>query len=154
MSPSEVQYRQTAATGSDGLSLLIALYDTLAGDLRRGADAERSNNIGERCKQLNHALLVIGFLENQVNKGTEGDLYQMLIAFYGRLRRRIIESQAKRLPEILEQEMAQVLKIRATWQKLQMRSEPAPAHLPPVARQTYPTSTALTEPRNSMSWSV
>jgi flagellin-specific chaperone FliS len=153
MSPSEFLYRQTAA-GPDGLSLLIALYDTLAGDLRRGAAAERSNDIAERCKQLNHALVVVGFLENQVSNGTEGDLYQMLITFYGRLRRRILESQAKRSPEILEQEMAQVLKIRATWQKLQMRNEPAPSYLPPVARQNYPGSGPLTDYRNSKSWSA
>lgn len=154
MSPSEIAYRQTAAIGSDGLSLMIALYDTLAGDLRRGAKAERCNDIAERCKQLNHALLVLGFLENQVNKGTEGDLYQTLIAFYGRLRRRILESQSNRLPEILDQEMAQVLKIRETWQKLQMRSEPAPSYLPPVARQTYPGSKSLAESLKSMSWSA
>jgi len=154
MSPSEFAYRQTAAAGTDGLGLLIALYDTLAGDLRRGAEAERSNNLAERSKQLNHALVVIGFLENQVNKGTQGDLYRMLIAFYGRLRRRVIESQAKRAPDILDQEMAQVLKIRATWQKLQMKSEPAPSYLPPVARHTYPGSTSLTESRNSMNWSA
>jgi flagellin-specific chaperone FliS len=154
MSPSESVYRQTAAAGSDGFGLMIALYDTLAGDLRRGAEAERRNDIAERSRQLNHALIVIGFLENQVNKGTEGELYRALIAFYRRLRRRILESQAKRSPEILEQEMAQVLKIRATWQKLQMRNEPPAAHLPPVARQTYPGLTSLAESRNSMNWSA
>jgi len=154
MSPSEYLYRQSAAAGSDGLSLLIALYDTLAGDLRRAAEAERGNSIAERCKELNHALLVLGFLEDQLNKGSDGDLCQSLVAFYGRLRRRILESQAKRAPEILEQEMAQVLKIRATWQQLGTRKEPAAAYLPPVARQVYPESTPLSLFLNSKSWSA
>jgi flagellin-specific chaperone FliS len=154
MSPSEFAYRQTAAAGTDGFGLMIALYDTLAGDLRRGAEAERRNDITERSRQLNHAMLVLGFLENQVNKGTEGELYQALIAFYRRLRRRILESQAKRSPEILEQEMAQVLKIRTNWQKLASPAEQAPAYLPPVARRTYPGSTSLAESQNSKSWSA
>lgn len=154
MSPSEFAYRQTAAAGSDGFGLMIALYDTLAGDLRRGAEAERRNDISERSRQLNHALLVLGFLENQTSKGAEGELYQALVAFYKRLRRRILDSQAKRSPEILEQEMAQVLKIRANWQKLESRTDPAPAYLPPVARKTYPESTSPVESLNSMSWSA
>lgn len=154
MSPSEYMYRQTAAASADGLGLMIALYDTLAGDLRRASDAERSDNIGERCRQANHALLVIGFLEDQVNKGSDGELSRSLTAFYGRLRRRIVESQAKRLPEILDQEMEQVLKIRATWQKLVTPKEPAAAYFPPVARQAYPESAPLGQTPHSTSWSA
>ena len=154
MSPSEFVYRQSATAGSDGLSLLIALYDTLAGDLRRAAEAERGNSIAERCRQLNHALLVLGFLEDQLTKGSDGDLTRSLVAFYGRLRRRILESQAKRSPEMLEQEMSQVLKIRATWQQLGTRKEPSAAYLPPVARLAYPESAPLGQFLNSKSWSA
>jgi flagellin-specific chaperone FliS len=154
MSPTEFLYRQVAAAGSDGMSLMLALYDTLAGDLQRGAEAERRNDIAERSRQLNHALLVVGFLENQLNKGADGGLNQSLIAFYRRLRRRVLDSQLKRSPEILEQEMAQVLKIRTTWQKLGTRSEPVAAYLPPVARQAYPGSASLSQVRNSKSWSA
>jgi len=154
MSPSESLYRQTAAASSDGIGLMIALYDTLAGDLRRAAEAERRSDIAERCKQLNHALLVVGFLEDQLSKGADGELSQSLVSFYGRLRRRILESQTKRAPEILDQEMEQVLKIRAAWQKLSVRNEPPAAYLPPVARRAYPGSAELTEFRNSKSWSA
>jgi flagellin-specific chaperone FliS len=45
MSPTEMAYRKTAVGGASGFGLLIALYDTLAGDLRRAADAERANDI-------------------------------------------------------------------------------------------------------------
>jgi hypothetical protein len=49
MNRTDVTYRKTAAEGASGFGLLIALYDTLAGDLRRAAEAERSNDIEQRC---------------------------------------------------------------------------------------------------------
>ena len=38
MSPTEMAYRKTAIGGASGFGLLVALYDTLAGDLRRAAN--------------------------------------------------------------------------------------------------------------------
>ena len=37
MNPTELAYRKTAVEGASGFGLMIALYDTLAGNLRRAA---------------------------------------------------------------------------------------------------------------------
>jgi len=98
MSPTEMAYRKTALSGSGGFGLLIALYDTLAGDLRRAAEAESRNDIGMRCQKINHALTVIAYLEDWIDRGPGGELAQGLKAFYGSLRRKMIEAQAKDPP--------------------------------------------------------
>ena len=83
-------YRQTAAEANDGLGPLIALFDTLAGNLHRAACAQRDNDIATRCDEARHALLVIGFLEDWVARGAEGELAAGLKAFYDSLRRAVI----------------------------------------------------------------
>jgi flagellar protein FliS len=136
MSSAEMAYRETAA--ASGTGLLIALCDTLAGDLRRAADAERRNEIEQRCRELKHALLVIGHLEHWLDRGSGGELAERLKAFYASLRRRIVVAQAKRTPALLEEQMELVLKIRKEFQAAEIRYEPAgPEIMAPVQMAAY-----------------
>ena len=64
MSNTEMSYRKTAVEGASPIGLIIALFDTLVGNLRRAATALRDNDIETRCKELNHAALVLGRLES------------------------------------------------------------------------------------------
>lgn len=119
MNRSEFAYRKAAAESASGLGLLTALFDTLAGDIRRAVEAERHNNIAGRCRELNHAILVIGYLEDRINKGSGGELSAQLVKFYIALRRDLIVAQARRSPELLEQQLNMVLGIRIIWQDLE-----------------------------------
>lgn len=133
MARTDLAYRRTAAEASSGLGLLITLYDTLAGDLRRAAEAQREEDIERRCREVRHALLIIGYLEDWINRGTGGTLAQELNAFYASLRRGLIEAQAMRSAEILEKQMGRVLELREQWQAVQQRTEPSgPEVLRPV----------------------
>jgi flagellin-specific chaperone FliS len=137
MTPAELYYRKTAAASSSGgLGVLIGLYDTLAGDLRRMAEAERGDDLVRRCREANHALLVIGCLEDRVTKGSSGELADQLTAFYGSLRRNLVLAQAKRSPEMIEEQMAQVLKLREAWQAIELRA-PAPEPESGTAAQKF-----------------
>lgn len=154
MNAMELAYRQTALQGVSGFGLLIALYDTLAGDLRRAADAERSNNIEERCKQVNHALLVTAHLEDWVHRGGGGELAEQLLAFYASLRRLMIEAQAKRSAVMLEQQMTLVLSVRRTWHELEVRNS-SRVESPAWAQvQPFPGSASQQYERNALSWSA
>jgi len=137
-----------------GLGLLIALYDTLANDLRRAADAERGGDLPKRGREINHALLVIGHLEAWLNQGSGGELAQQLKGFYARLRQNLIQAQVKRSAEALEVEMANVLKIREFWQKADQKGTlSAPSILSPAMSSPagYPNATAE---RSHGSWSA
>jgi flagellar secretion chaperone FliS len=120
MQSTELLYRRSAAQGASGFGWLIALYDTLAGDLRRAANAERNSNLETRCRELNHALVVIGYLEDCIERASGGELAQELIGFYSSLRRKVIEAQVKRSPEMLEEQMERVLHLRESWQTMEL----------------------------------
>jgi flagellar secretion chaperone FliS len=154
MQSTELSYRKSAAQGASGLGLMIALYDTLAGDLRRAADAERSNNLEKRCLEVNHALLVIGYLEDAMERASGGDLTKQLVALYSSLRRKLIEAQAKRLPEILEEQMARVLCLRETWQKVELSVPDAPNILAGAMANREHDDMPAYQPSGSTNWSA
>jgi flagellar protein FliS len=148
-------YRKTAVGGSSGFGLMIALYDTLAGDLRRAAEAERDNDIEKRCQEINHALLVIGYLEDALARGNGGELAKQLAGFYGSLRRKMIEAQVKRSAEILEQQMGLVLSVRGVWQGLEMRGSSTSKAVPAwVPAPRYPGASSAGYERSVSSWSA
>lgn len=84
------------------MGLLIALYDTLAGDLRRAAAAQRANDIERRGCEAKHAFTVIGYLEDFVRRGSGGLLSRQLLAFYSTLRRKLLDAQVRQSAEALE----------------------------------------------------
>jgi flagellar protein FliS len=97
---------------------MIALFDRLAGDLRRAAAALRKNDIETRCKELNHALLVLGQLENWVDLKNGGESARTLARFYAYLRAKIIEAAASKSARILEMQIDMILLVRSSWQQL------------------------------------
>ena len=155
MSPTEIAYRKTALGGASGFGLLIALYDTLAGDLRRAAEAELRNDIGTRCQQVNHALTVIAYLEDWIDRGPGGDLAVGLKSFYASLRRKMIEAQAKRSAKLLEEQMKEVLDLRAIWQAMeQPGASTASAGLGSMPGANYPGGSTPMYGSNASGWSA
>ncbi|MGA2570227.1 MAG: flagellar export chaperone FliS [Terracidiphilus sp.] len=154
MISADLAYRRTAAEGASGFGLLVALYDTLAGDLRRATEAQRASDIERRSREANHAFAVIGLLEDSVRRGTGGDLADQLVAFYASLRRDLIAAQVSNSADMLEELMTKVLRIRESWQKADLcATASAQGSLPPVAMKGsdgYPSF----QPKNSAgNWS-
>ena len=154
MNPTELFYRKTATEGASGFGLLIALFDTLAGNLQRAAQAQRAGNLEKRFSEANHALLVIGHLENWVNHGEDGELARQLLAFYASLRRKLLVAQVEHSAEILEEQVCAVLKIRENWQQMDARSTvPNPQVLPPPSSRVAGTYTDVVD-RMQGNWSA
>ncbi|HEY1730420.1 MAG TPA: flagellar protein FliS [Terriglobales bacterium] len=153
MNSTDLAYRKTAVEGASGFGLLISLFDTLAGDLRRAAAAQRRKDLENRCHEVKHASLVIGFLENCLTRGVDGELAQQLSVFYSRLRRKLIEAQINQSAETFEREMAVVLRIREHLQKVELRNvAPEPQVHAAVAQ---PDGAAIKQAEGRLgSWSV
>jgi flagellar secretion chaperone FliS len=138
MTGTDTAYRKVAAEGASGIGLLIALFDTLAGNLRKAAVAQRSNNFETRCREMAHAFMVIGYLESGLRESPGGELADQLTFFYAALRARLIEAQVKQSADILEQEMAKVLKLRGNWQQVEVnRADSVPEILPPASSPVH-----------------
>ena len=154
MNPTELAYRRTAVEGASGFGLLIALYDTLVGNLRRAADAQRKNDLQTRCREINHALLVIGYLEDWIDRENGGELAQKLIVLYANLRVKLIDAQARNSAEDVEREMAVILAIRGNWQDLELRASSALVVPPESQVPSYPGAALSQDERRVCSWSA
>ena len=157
MNYTDLAYRTTAAQSASGLSLLIALYDALARDLKQAAAAQRAGDLQARGKAANHALVVVGSLQNWIDPES-GELAQKLIAFYSTMRRKLIEAQVRQSAEIFEEQMAATLNIREIWQRLELHggtsTGPEMEILPPAQPTSYPGVWAAHLERRQLSWSA
>lgn len=150
----DLAYRQTAVAGASGFGLLIALYDTLVGDLRRAAAAQRTGDLEKRAKEAKHALVVVGFLENWLEPES-GDLAGKLKVFYSQVRRGIMQAQLRQSAAMLEEQMNEALRIRAVWQELDQRREAdGPEILPPDPGPQYGGFHPMQMPEQQLSWSA
>jgi flagellar biosynthetic protein FliS len=112
-----LSYRIAAADLSSPNALLLAMYDTLAGDLLRAASALRADQIEQRCLELNHAYSVLGHLESWVNLDSDKPLATSLTEFYGYLREKMLEASLIQSAPILEAAVELILQVRTTWQQ-------------------------------------
>ncbi len=113
-----LSYRKSAIEGASTIGLMIALFDTLAGDLRRAAVALHNNDIQTRCNELNHAALVLGQLESWLDLKNGGESAQTLSRFYAYLRAKMIEAAATKSAKLIETQIDMILHIRSAWQQL------------------------------------
>jgi flagellar secretion chaperone FliS len=126
LNQTELSYRKSAIEGASSIGLIIALFDTFAGDLRRAAAAIRKSDIEKRCKELNHASLVLGQLESWVDKDKGGDSAQTLAQFYGYLRATMMETSVSQSATLLETQIDTILQVRSAWQKLDNAAQGPP----------------------------
>jgi flagellar protein FliS len=118
MSTTELSYRRTAIEGASPIGLMIVLLDTLISNFRLAAGAIRQNDIETRCKELNHALLVIGRLESWIDLKNGGESATNLSAFYAYLRAKMMEASVKKSAEMLDAQIETVVHVRSAWQQL------------------------------------
>ena len=142
LSETELSYRRSAIEGASPIGLMIALFDTLVGDLRRAAFALRKNDIETRCRELNHATLVLGQLNEWVDLENGGESAQTLSRFYAYLRAKMMEAAVTQSAKLLEKQIDMILHVRTAWQKLDNGPLQAPAK--PAATPTQQLSTPTT----------
>ena len=118
LTQTELSYRKSAIEGASSIGLIIALFDTLAGDLRRAAAAIRKSEIEKRCKELDHAGLVLGQLASWVDMDKGGESAQTLAQFYANLRATMMEASVTQSATLLETQIDTILQVRSAWHKL------------------------------------
>jgi flagellar secretion chaperone FliS len=118
MSKTEKSYKQSAIEGASSIGLMIVLFDTLAGDFRRAIAALNESDIETRCKELNHATLVVGQLDSWVDLDKGGESARNLAGFYAYLRAKMMEAGVSKSAKPLEAAIETILKVRTAWQLL------------------------------------
>jgi flagellar secretion chaperone FliS len=122
-SAASLAYRRAASQHSSPVVSLLALYDTLLGDLRRAVQAMRQDDIEGRSRELKHGFPVLTQLDAMLDTERGGHTAQKLRHFYGHLRREMLRAQFERDPEVLEQAAKHLLDVREAWVQVQAREE-------------------------------
>lgn len=114
----EKTYRDCTVAGASPLGLLVALFDRLAGDLRRAAEAIRQKEIEGRCRELNHALVILAQLDSWVDFENGDTSARELAAFYAYLRSAILQASSQQSAAVLEKAIDSIVNVRIKWQEL------------------------------------
>jgi flagellar secretion chaperone FliS len=150
LSETELSYRRSAIEGASPIGLIVALFDTLVGDLRRAALALRKDDIETRCRELNHATLVLGQLNEWIDPENGGESAQTLSRFYAYLRAKMMEAAVSKSAKILDTQIDMILHVRSAWQKLdvgpiEVPVKPGENMIPQLSTSSTPTPEAKVE---------
>jgi len=87
------------------------------------------NDIETRCRELNHAILVLGQLDSWVDIKNGGESAQALARFYAYLRAKMMEAMGTKSARLLEAQIAMILHVRSAWHNLDTQQLPVPEKL-------------------------
>ncbi len=121
--PPALVYRRAATQQASVVGLVIALYDTLAGDLQRAAIAMQKNQIEERCRQLKHGFTVLLQLYAFLDTKRGGETAMHLHRFYSHIRQEMLRAQFTMDPSVLETAKLRLLDVRNAWHQVDVRGE-------------------------------
>lgn len=113
-----LEYRRAATQQASVVGLVVALHDTLMGDLRRAAEAMERNNIQERCNQLIHGFKVLQQLDAMLDMENGGDTAINVRRFYKHVRGQMLNAQFKLAPEVLKDQIRIIFEVRQAWQQI------------------------------------
>jgi flagellar secretion chaperone FliS len=108
-------YHEVAARGATPVGLVILLYEQAIQDLQRALVAIRDNNVEQRTREVNHALMVVGHLQGTLDLKNGGQIASNLNDFYERFKKNIMTAQAQVSPEMIRKQITDLLEIREAW---------------------------------------
>ena len=108
-------YREGTAKGATPAALVARLYEQTIDDLWHALKALESNDIELRTNKINHAVLVIGHLESQLDFAAGGKVAEHLKNFYVSLRQNLTQAQLQQSKTLLSQQITDLLAIREAW---------------------------------------
>ncbi len=113
-----LEYRRAATQQASVVGLVIALHDTLIGNLKRAADAMDRNDIAVRCDELVHGFKVLTQLDAMLDMKNGGEAALNIRRFYMHVRGQMLDAQFKLKPEVLRNQVRIVLEVREAWEQV------------------------------------
>jgi len=120
-------YREGTVGGANPISLVARLYEQTIEDLRRAIRALERNDVEQRTNKINHAILVIGYLESQLDFTAGGEVAENLKNFYDSVRANLVRAQFQQSRALLAQQITDLLAVREAWIEVERTENPAPA---------------------------
>jgi flagellar protein FliS len=111
-------YRQNEITTTDGVGLVLVLYDMLLRDLRTAITALEAADIEARAAAIRHSLLVLQQLQGTLDMDRGGVVAQNLDRFYNFIRAKLLDGQIKASAAIFREQVTFVASIREAWEQV------------------------------------
>ena len=108
-------YREADVRGASAVRLVVLLYEQIIQDLTQAAHAIEQNDIELRTKYINHAVLVVGYLQSPLDFGKGGKVAKDLDHFYNSLRQNLMQVQFFPIKTGVNQLITDVLAVREAW---------------------------------------
>lgn len=135
MRDARIVYRENAVRGASPVRLVVMLYEQMVEDLRRAAAAIEANRVEERTNAINHALLIIGHLQNNLNHEAGGQVARNLERFYNMSRQKLLEAQFHASESILKEQISLLLELRNAWIQVDHAETARAAPVPTAASE-------------------
>lgn len=106
--------------GASSVGLISRLYEQIVEDLRQAIKAVESDDVELRTSRINHAILVIGHLQSQLDFEAGAKVAEALRNFYDSLRQNLIQAQLLKSKVLLAQQITDLLAVREAWNEVEL----------------------------------
>ena len=108
-------YREADVRGATAVRLVVLLYEQIIRDLSQAAQAIEQNDVELRTKCINHAILVVAYLQSPLDFGNGGKVAKDLDQFYNALRQNLMQVQFFPSKNGMNQLITDALAVREAW---------------------------------------
>jgi flagellar protein FliS len=112
-------YREASIRGARPVELVMRLYEQIVEDLRHAVRAIEQGDIELRTNRLNHAILVIAYLQSQLNLASDSKVSGNLNLFYDSLRRNLVQVQFHPSVSGVNQQIIDLMEVREAWTEVE-----------------------------------
>jgi flagellar protein FliS len=108
-------YQEGAVLGAAPIDLVVLLYDAAIADMRGAWGAMKAGDIEVRTSYVQHALIVLQQLQGTLDFERGGSSARQFEQFYNVVRAKLLESQLRASPELMQQQIRFVSEVRDCW---------------------------------------
>ena len=105
---------------------MVILFDAAISDMRRAVSAIQTSDIEERAAAVGHAMLVLQQLQGTLDFENGGNVARQFEQFYNLVRAKLLESQLRNSPELMQQQIGFMSEVRNCWVEAEKQLNPKP----------------------------
>ena len=131
----KLAYRENAVRGATPIELVVILFDAAIDDMRRAVSAIQTSDIEERAAAVRHAMLILQQLQGTLDFEKGGQVARQFEQFYNLVRAKLLESQLRNSPELMQQQIRFMSEVRDCWAEAEKQLKPKPPCRRPGAQR-------------------
>lgn len=148
----KLTYRENAVRGATPIELVVILFDVAIDDMRRALSAVRVSDLEERAAAVRHAMLILQQLQGTLDFERGGQVARQFEQFYNLIRAKLLESQLRNSPELMQQQIQFMCEVRDCW--VEAEKQLNPRRPSPTAMAAPPTQGGIEDGGPTSRWSA